>query len=74
MDVEMLFSRRPFEGISGDIGAAAFVIPRHTIDVPTDPSGSTTLDLFTLLPGVLRSAILYMHVSLFGSVIVKFVP
>ena len=51
VDVEMLFSRKPFEGISGDIGAAAFVTPRHSIDIPTDPSGSTTLDLRTLLPG-----------------------
>ena len=54
MDVEMLFSRKPFEGISGDIGAAAFVVPRYSVEVPTDPSGSTTLDLRLLLPGALR--------------------
>jgi hypothetical protein len=55
MDVEMLFSRRPFVGISGDIGAAKFVVPRHRVEVVPDASGTTTLDLRKLLPGVHRS-------------------
>jgi hypothetical protein len=55
MDVEMLFSRRPFVGISGDIGAAKFVVPRHRVEVVPDASGTTILDLRKLLPGVHRS-------------------